>query len=86
MAKRLTRSQNRVLNCLQNGFTLEADDFKGATVSHEQYGSFRIMNRLLVNLIDQEFIYQNHWPPYDYLLTDKGLQTKTTEVYKTIEE
>lgn len=78
---KLTRQQNCVINCLQNGWVLITDsEHKGALVASKTH-QYRIGSRLFWNLVDKDLIYQGgSRDHHDYILTRLGATIKTKNV------
>ena len=81
---KLTKVQNAVINCLQNGGCLITDsDHKGALVCDVRSKiNFHIDNGVFWRLVDKGLIYQSQGPHFDYLLTPvgKNIATKAVEI------
>jgi hypothetical protein len=78
---KLTRQQNAVIWCLQNGWVLiTSNEIPGATVANDKH-EYRIGSRLFWNLHAMGLIYQRGWEHnFDYHLTPLGEEIKTKPV------
>lgn len=78
---RLTKQQNAVIYCLQNGWQLITScEMPGAIVANNEH-EFRIGGRLLWNLVNKGLIYQSgEKHHFNYRLTSLGERIKTVPV------
>lgn len=81
---KLTKQQNKVINCLQNAWVLIADSESAWIAVAHPKGDFIIGTRLFWNLVEKGLIYQELRSPYDYILTALGEEIKTKDVQKEV--
>lgn len=80
---RLTKQQNKVINCLQNGFSIiTGSEMTGAVIRNGEH-QFNIGSRLFWNLYEKGLIFQDcghgHGTWY-YILTELGKTIKTKNI------
>lgn len=85
---KLTKQQNMVINCLQNGWVIITDsEYPGAWVGNSSY-QFKIVGRLFWNLVEKGLIFQDHGHGFghhwNYILTDEGKGIKTKDIQQDI--
>jgi hypothetical protein len=79
---RLTKKQNEVIYCLQNGWVVVTDNtVTGAWIAGDT-GQFHINNGVFWRLVDKGLLWQStHLKDrHCYVLTDKGWDIKTKKV------
>ncbi len=77
---KLTKTQNKVINALQNGWSLITDCGHPGAICVKDKEDYHIGNRLFSNLVNKDLIRQQLRPPFDYVLSIKGEEIKTKNV------
>ena len=85
---KLTPAQNKVINCLQNGFSISTDsEVCGAVIGTSDF-EFNIGNRLFWNLVDKGLIMQDTahrvGGTWGYILTELGENIKTKDILNSL--
>lgn len=76
----LTKKQNAVINCLQNGYQLITTSLQTSVIVGNAQYQFEIGPRTFWNLVKKGLIHQINSHPFDYVLTDFGKEIKTKDI------
>lgn len=78
---KLTKKQNEMIHAMQNGFDAISDDYsQGVVMGSDSGEQFPISSTVFWNCYQLGLIHQESRYPFDYILSDKGIEIKTNNV------
>lgn len=77
---KLSRKQNDIIWCLQNGWDLITDRENNFITCCTKELQFNFGLRIFFNLVAKDLIYQEQLSPHDFILTDLGKKIKTRQI------